>query len=136
MIIGKLVGRAALPIMDATEVAAWAASNPVADDIVLSSETGSFLVSDGSGGYADTGIEQVSLDEGNFNTGTATYTWLIGKRILSFHKNATLLRVVAGTPASAAEVKYDNTTGVLTLFTGQTFNGDWVHILYDRFTTV
>lgn len=135
MILAKIIGKAYIPILDSAEVASWAADNPVQDDVVFNSSTGSFLVSDGVGSYTVADAPKVFKDDSNPNTGATTYTWLTYKGILAFFKNQVLLRVVGATPANATEVQYDSTTGVLTLYTGQTFNGEWVSIIYDNYPT-
>lgn len=136
MILGKLIGKAYIALLDSSEVTAWAAENPLPDDVVFSTSIGSFLVSDGAGSYTVADAAKVFKEDSNPNTGTATYTWLTGKGILAFFKNQTILRVVSAAPANATEVQYDSTTGDFTLYTGQTFNGEWVSILYDNYPTV
>jgi hypothetical protein len=136
MILAKIVGKAYIPMLDSSEVAAWAAETPLSDDLVFDTSTGSFLAADGAGSYTAYDVQKVFKEDSNPNTGTATYTWSASKGILAFFKNQTILRVVGGTPANATEVQYDSTTGDFTLFTGQTFNGEWVSILYDNYLIV
>ena len=106
------------------------------DDIVFDTSTGSFLVADGAGSYTIADAPKAFKDDSNPNTGTATYTCQTGKGILAFFKNQVILRVLSTTPANATEVHYDSTTGDLTLYTVQTFNGEWVSIIYDNYPTV
>ena len=44
MILGKLIGKAYLPLLDSSEVTAWAAENPLPDDVVFDTSIGSFLL--------------------------------------------------------------------------------------------
>lgn len=137
MNIGKLIGsRTYLALMTSAEVASWAAESPLPDDIVFDKELNSFCISDGAGSYISTNVAKVFKEDLNPNTGTATYTWSTDKNILIFIRNQVPLRVVTASPADATEVQYNSATGDLTLFTGQTFAGQWVSILYDNFIAV
>ena len=81
-------------------------------------------------------MPKVFYEDLNPNTGTAAYTWQAGKNIIALFMNETNLRVDSVAPADATWIQYDNSTGDLTLFTGQTFNGEWVHIIYDNYPAI
>ena len=54
-------------------------------------------------------------------TNTITITEAISKRILGIWRDGIYKRWVTGTPASTQEIKFDSSTGILTLFTGDIF---------------
>ncbi len=136
MTIAKILGKAGIPIMSQAETDLWIAETPLLDEVVYNTELPGFCVSDGFGAYANFGSFAVLKDDSNPNTAAATHTWIAGKNILLLLHNQVPLRVVNVAPTDATEVRYNVTTGVLTLFTGQTFAGQWLSILYDNNVTV
>jgi hypothetical protein len=136
MIFGKILRKGYIPILTQAEVTAWLAETPIENDIVFNSERNAFAITDGAGGVTYTDVPKVFYEDLNPNTGTATYTWQAGKNIIALFMNETNLRVDSVAPADATWIQYNNSTGDLTLFTGQTFNGEWVHIIYDNYPAI
>ncbi len=136
MTIAKILGKAGIPIMTQAETDAWIAETPLLDEVVYNTELPGFCVSDGFGVYANFGAFAVLKDDSNPNTGTDTHTWIAGKNILLLLHNQIPLRVVDTPAADATQVEYDVVTGDLILFTGETFSGEWLSILYDNNVTV
>ncbi len=132
MTIAKILGKAGIPIMSQAETDLWIAETPLLDEVVYNTELPGFCVSNGFGSYGNVGIFAALKDDSNPNTAAATHTWIAGKNILLLLHDQVPLRVITTAAADATEVQYNVTTGVLTLFTGQTFAGQWLSILYDN----
>jgi len=136
MIIGKILAKGYIPILTSAEVTDWLLETPLQDDIVFDRDRNSFAISNGAGAAIYTDVATTYKDDLNPNSGTSVFNWETGKGLLLFVRNQVILRVVDTPAADATEVRYNNSTGDFTLFTGQSFGGEWVSILYDNFPLI
>lgn len=135
MIVGNLTGNAKLPIKETlSEIADWAAEQPLDNDVVFCMETKSFFYyNEAGGGAIDIGtpypVRKVDLFTLPGDTGILPQPDLVNRTILGFEVNGIGRYCLIGTP-SAGQVRYGYSDGTFSLPTGETFGTDWVRVIY------
>ncbi len=140
MIIANLLGATKLAILDSTEAAAWAASKPLDEDLILNSTTKTWQYYDGTAGdVVDVGAPVSTWKYDTIApTGTSyfTNTDTIGKTILLFMLDGQAFWVVNAPATRPDQIYHDFFTGVFELYIAVTpaiqFNGEWLHIIYNN----
>ncbi len=141
MIIANLLGQTKLAVLNQTETDAWAASNPLDEDIIYNSDTKTFWTYDGTAGAAqDLGAPVTTWREDyTAPTGTSymTIPSTIGHKVLLFMLSGNqAYRVVSGPATDPIEIYHNIFTGVFELYIGATpavqFNGEWVTVIYNN----
>lgn len=126
----KLPGGAELPLLTTAEQASWESQNPVDRQLILNSDENTLYYWDNPNGVS-IAIPIGSPSYGPFTVyvdvsdGATDYTDanLIGATVTKVFRQGLLYRVVTVAPANTLEIQFDDTTGTLTLYSGDAVEG-------------